>query len=332
MNSRNHTPRHPAPRPRGGARAVRMTLLLTLAAALAWPVAQAAAASRPTAATGNASAVGYASADLHGSVNPEGSNTSYYFQYGLTRSYGGQSAIADAGAGTSPVHVSLPVSGLQPLSVYHYRLVAVNAAGATIGPDRTLLTLKVPLSLAILASPNPLPFGGTATVQGTLSGTGNAGRVVTLQANAFPFTAGFQTLGNPEVTSATGSFSFPVLGLQQVTQFRVVTSTMPVVVSPVTTENVAVIIRSHLARTRRRGYARFYGTVTPAEPGAQVGILRTVAGRGVLAGGTVLKAGASPASSSFSRVVRIHRGVYRVLVRVVTGAQVSAYGQPLMIR
>ena len=127
-----------------------------------------------------------------GAVNPNGSDTSYYFQYGLTKAYGSQTAIADAGAGSKALPVRLAISGLQPLTVYHYRLVAVNSAGATIGDDEKLLTTKVPLSLAILASPNPVSFGGTVTVQGTLSGTGNANRAVVLQANAFPFTAGFQ--------------------------------------------------------------------------------------------------------------------------------------------
>jgi hypothetical protein len=31
-------------------------------------------------------------------------------------------------------------------------------------------------------------------------------------------------------------------------------------------------------------------------------------------------------------VVRVHKGVYRVLVRVVSAGQVSNYGQPLLIR
>ena len=100
--------------------------------------------------------------------------------------------------------VRLAICGLQPLTVYHYRLVAVNSSGATIGDDEKLLTTKVPLSLAILSSPNPVTFGGTVTVQGTLSGTDNANRVVVLQANPFPFTAGFQNVGNPGLTLANG--------------------------------------------------------------------------------------------------------------------------------
>ena len=76
---------------------------------------------------------------------------------------------------------------------------------------------------------------------------------------------------------------------------------------------------------------RIYGTVTPAENGMQVGILRITHGRGVLVGGTILRP-RTATSSSFSRPVRIGRGVYRVLVRVTNGAQVSSYSQPLLIR
>src|ERR1700704_3508241 len=99
-----------------------------LAAAAAMIPADAGAAAQPTVSTGGVHEVGYASAVLTGSVNPNGKDASYYFQYGPTKAYGGQTAIADAGAGTHGVAVRLPVTGLQPLTVYHYRLVAVNSA------------------------------------------------------------------------------------------------------------------------------------------------------------------------------------------------------------
>jgi hypothetical protein len=310
-------------------RGVRSSALVVAAvAALAVPAAAQAAV--PTVATGGARQVTYNSAALDGSVNPNGANTSYYFQYGLTRTYGGQSAIADAGAGTHAVKVSQAIAGLAPLTLYHYRLVAVNGSGASLGKDQTFLTTKVPLSLAILVSPNPVLYAGTITVQGTLSGTENANRAVALQANPFPFATGFQNVGNPELTSATGSFSFLVPGQAAATQFRVVTTGAKPVISPVATENVAVRVSSHVGHVRRRHFARIYGTVTPAVDGMQVGILRITHGRGVLVGGTVLRH-LSATSSRFSRVVPVTRGVYRVLVRVTNGAQVSNYGQPLVI-
>ncbi len=311
----------------------RLTAIAVLAvlAALASPAGDArAAVAPPTVVTGAARAVSYGSATLGGSVDPRGHDTSYYFQYGPTKSYGGQTTIADAGAGAGAVNVSQGVAGLQPLTVYHYRLVAVNSGGPAIGADRTLLTTKVPLSLQILTSPNPIPYGGTSTVQGTLSGTENGDREVVLEANSFPFSAGFQDVGNPELTTAGGSFSFPVLGLTQVTQFRVATNTTPPVLSPVAVESVAVLVDAHVGRARRRHFARIYGTVTPAEDGMQVGILRIAHGHGVLVGGTALRH-RSAASSAFSRVVPVERGVYRVLVRVTNGAQISNYSQPLVI-
>lgn len=320
---------------RGGdgptARAARRGLPAVVAAiaVLALPAA-AHAAVVPKVNTNGAREVSYGSAVLRGSVNPNGSNTSYYFQYGLTKAYGSQTAIADAGSGSKAVAVRLPISGLQPITVYHYRLVAVNSAGASIGDDEKLLTTKVPLSLAILSSPNPVPFGGTVTIQGTLSGTDNANRPVVLQASPFPYASGFQSVGNPGLTLANGEFKFVVLNQEQSTQFRVVSTPGKPVVSAVTTENVAVRVSSHVARTKRRGFARIYGTVTPAVIGAQVGMLRIAKGHGILAGGTVVKPRNS-ISGRFSRVVRVRKGAYRVLVKVAPGGVVSAYGTPLLI-
>jgi hypothetical protein len=320
----------PGPVNRTAGRRRLAAALALLLAALAIPAA-AQAAGPAKVNTHGAREVSYGSAVLTGSVNPNGSNTSYYFQYGINKNYGSQTAIADAGSGTKSVPVRLPIAGLQPITVYHYRLVAVNSFGATLGDDERLLTTKVPLSLAILSSPNPVPFGGAVTVQGTLSGTDNAKRAVSLQANAFPFTGGFQNIGNTELTTATGGFSFTVPSLTASTQFRVATSTNPPVVSPVAGENVAVRVSSHVARTKRRGFARIYGTVTPAVNGAQVGMLRIAQGRGILAGGTVARP-LSASSSRFSRVVRVRKGAYRVLVKVAPGPVVSAYGTPLLIR
>jgi hypothetical protein len=275
--------------------------------------------------------VSYGSAILTGSLNPNGRDTSYYFQYGLTRQYGGQTAIADAGAGTHALSVRLPIEGLQPLTVYHYRLIAVNGAGATIGGDRTLLTHKVPLSLQIAAAPDPVPFGGTTVLQGTLSGTENGNREVVLQQNTFPAFAGFSNLGNPELTSAAGGFAFPVLGLTQATEFRVVTTTNPPVVSAVAWENVTVQVEAHVGRSRRAHHVRVFGIVTPAVNNMLVAVMRIVHGGSRLAaGGSLHPRNAS--SSRFSIAVPHRRGLYQVLVRVTNGAQMSNYSGPLVVR
>ncbi len=272
---------------------------------------------------------------LHGSLDAKAYPTNYVFQYGATKFYGGQTPLAPGGQASSTIQVSQAIGGLQANTTYHYRILATSASGATPGVDRTFKTPKVPLSLQIAGSPNPVPFGDPFAVQGILTGTGNAGRVVALQTNPFPYVAGFKTLGNFEVTSSTGSFSFPVVGLLTNTQLRVVTTGAPYVTSPAVVEGVAVQVTLHVRRVhrpRRGEFVRFYGTITPAELGAHVGfqLLRHGA-PSVNQGGTIVTS-ATPTVSRFSTVVRIrHRGVYQALVQVFDGSHVSAYSAPIRI-
>ena len=307
--------------------------LLALLAFVSAPAAQAIASPAPSVTTGGVSNVAYSSAILYGYVDARGELTNYYFQYGPTGAYGAQSPLAPAGNGTGSVKVSQAIAGLQSGITYHYRIVASGPGGTVRGADRTFKTPKVPLSVQIAGVPNPVVFGGSFAVVGTLSGTGASTHAVVLQANPFPYTAGFKTVGSPELTSSTGGFSFPFAGLLENTQLRVVTVGSPVVTSPVVLENVAVRISFHVGRAHRRGYVRLYGTVAPAEVGALVGFQRLVpGGRTVNEGGTVVRAGTSTVSS-FSGALRVRgRGLYRALVKVSDGAHVSAYSAPVLVR
>lgn len=308
---------------------------LLCALALTAPGA-AAALTPPGVATGPATHVSYGAAVLEGTVNPKGSETFYYFQYGPTRAYGLQTGLHAAGAGRANEHVSVLVTGLQPLTRYHFRLVAVNNAGPGVGGDKAFMTPKVPLSLAILASPNPVVYGGVVTVQGTLSGTGNGNREVVLQANTFPYTAGFVNVGNPELTSASGGFTFNVVGVAAATQYRVVAVTRPPVASPVASELVAANVSAHVRRlhgrvVKGRRPVRFFGTVSPALDGMQVAIMRIVHGQNVLVGGMLL-GHRNATSSSFSRRMRVRRGIYRIYVRITNGALVPTFSAPVVVR
>ena len=176
-------------------------------------IAAPALAAVPVVTTGGNGSVTYQSAVLFGTVNPHGASTEVYFQYGTTNKYGLQSTPVEEPAGARAIAVSIAVSGLAAGTVYHYRIVASNAAGTALGPDKTVLTAKIPLSLAITAAPNPVEFGSPVTIEGTLSGTGSAGAAVQLQENQFPYTAGFVNVGNAELTLANGSFVFNELGV-----------------------------------------------------------------------------------------------------------------------
>jgi hypothetical protein len=298
--------------------------------------ALAAALPKPSVNTGGISGLTPTSVILHGAINAKAEPTNYVFQYGTTKAYGAQTALAPAGRGTMTIQVSQGVGALQPDTLYHYRIVGFGAGGAILGGDRSFKTPKIPLSLQIAGAPNPVPFGDTFLVQGTLFGTGNAGRVAALQANPFPYLQGFKTLGNPEVTNAVGGFSFPVVGMLVNTQLRVVTTAPPFISSPVIVEGVAVRVSFHVRRVHRHRPGRFYrmyGTVAPAEVGARVGFQLLRPGRpSVNQGGTFVRS-ALPTVSKFSTVVRVrHRGVYEALVQVADGSHVSAYSEPIRIR
>jgi hypothetical protein len=91
----------------------------------------------PTVTTEPTTSVTSTSATLNGTVNPNGSNTTYYFEHGLTQSYGSTTTEIDIGAGTDDVDVSTIIIVSDPLATYYYRLAATNALGTTYGADMT---------------------------------------------------------------------------------------------------------------------------------------------------------------------------------------------------
>ena len=83
---------------------------------------------KPSVTTGSASAVAATAATLAGTVNPNGSATTYRFEYGTTTSYGSQSPVVDAGSGSGDEPASTDLTGLAPGTTYHFRVVATNDA------------------------------------------------------------------------------------------------------------------------------------------------------------------------------------------------------------
>jgi hypothetical protein len=96
--------------------------------------------SKPQASTRAASGVHSTSATLHGSINPRGAKTTYYFEYGTSKSYGKQTAKRTLAAGTKARAVAISIAGLKPATTYHFRVVARNAAGTAAGRDLTFRT------------------------------------------------------------------------------------------------------------------------------------------------------------------------------------------------
>ncbi len=118
----------------------------------------------PIIATRPATAVMGTEATLNGAVDPQGINTTYHFEYGTTTSYGTSvpEPGASAGSDTAKEQVSKTITGLQPDTTYHYRLVA----GGSTGADSVFRTAQ-PTVATLAPAIGPANGGNSVTITGT---------------------------------------------------------------------------------------------------------------------------------------------------------------------
>ncbi len=126
----------------------------------------------PKAATEAATEVKEASAKLNGTVNPEGSATNYYFEWGESESYGHKTEAKSAGSGTSNVAEAEAVASLKAGTTYHFRIVADKGGYTVPGTDKSFTALKKAPKATTEAATE---VGATsATLNGTVNPEGNA--------------------------------------------------------------------------------------------------------------------------------------------------------------
>ncbi|HUN79367.1 MAG TPA: fibronectin type III domain-containing protein [Solirubrobacteraceae bacterium] len=113
---------------------------LALGSAPAWAAA-------PAIRGESSSSPGSSSVTLSAQVDPEGSPGSYFFEYGPSEAYGSVTPAESLGGGSEAVGAQTVVSGLQPGTLYHYRVVATNENGETArGTDETFTTYPASIS------------------------------------------------------------------------------------------------------------------------------------------------------------------------------------------
>src|SRR5947209_8290428 len=189
-------------------RTVLSSAAVAAIAAVSIGLTTAAAQSAPTATTSPATGVSDSGATLNGSVNPNGQATSYAFQWGPTSGYGHETTLTNAGSGTTSSAVNATVTGLTAGTTYHFRIIAMNSGGTSVGADQSFTTTGT----APPPSPPPSAKTGTATNVGqagaTLNGTANPGSQATTYYFEWGPTAnyGFQTSG---VNGGSGSADVP---------------------------------------------------------------------------------------------------------------------------
>lgn len=258
----------------GRLRALRV-YVLGLSVALLVAVASVAGASvvpGPHPATGGVEHVHGTSAQLSGSVNPNGLETSYYFQYGPTVAYGMQTKPVAIGHGTTTVKVGVAVTGL--LAGYHYRIVATapnpanpSAPFVVTGKDDVFSGGKTSKLRFVVAKRKEgelgTYYGGSVELVAALQGLGFAGKTVLLQATPYPYSAPFVQIGAPVVSSSNGTITVRFLHVKQNTELRLVTTDLRPLYSPTMLVHVSPALSMRVQKLSG-GRFRFYGTVQPA--------------------------------------------------------------------
>lgn len=98
----------------------------------------------PLARTEAATQVQDHAALLNGTVDPEGTDTHYSFEWGTTTSYGHNlpAEAEDLGTGIANITVDRALTGLLPSTKYHFRVKASSSVGTTYGSDATFTTTE----------------------------------------------------------------------------------------------------------------------------------------------------------------------------------------------
>jgi hypothetical protein len=145
-----------------------------------------------------ASAITPRSARLHGTINSNNNSARWYFEYGTTTAYGMSAptfagSLGSAGADQT---VSFDIAGLEPATVYHFRLVASQGffGGTPVpGPDQTFVTAPAAGAGA----------SGVTTRRATLTATIDPHGVATTYHFNYGLTSGYGS-STPEVDGGSG--------------------------------------------------------------------------------------------------------------------------------
>jgi hypothetical protein len=331
-----------------------------LAAVLAAAAAPAGAAKEavPSFNTGNVAHVSGSTAQLQGSVTPlklatgAYAATSYAFEYGPTTAYGTKTKLTPVPPPVAPaksVKVGQTVTGF--LLGSHYRIVGyyTNEKGELKGPfygkDKSYVNKKLSQLHFSIGKKREAQvttvYGGSAELGGSLLGSGNEKRAISLEATPFPFTSPFTSLSGTVLTARGGAFTFQVAHLTQNTEFRFVAAASLPLISRTVLVQVTPKITLHARRGGKTALFRLYGTVQPARNGATVQIQQLLpqkAGskkegpRAHSVATTTLKH-AGGGKSRYSVIVKLDGNYrYRAFVRLPKGPLASGHGANVLIK
>jgi hypothetical protein len=134
----------------------------------------------PTVTTEAATSVTSTSAVLEGTVNPNGTETAYAFQWGTSDAYGNEAPLplASAGDGKAAKLVGAKLTGLRPGTSYHFRIIALSLGGVSTGADQSFTTSGTspppPAAPRVITGPAQDLSSSSALLTGTVNPAGSS--------------------------------------------------------------------------------------------------------------------------------------------------------------
>jgi hypothetical protein len=127
----------------------------------------------PIVITDPATLIASFSATLNGLLDPHGLTTSVHFQYGPTTSYGLTTA-PQSHSGNTYLNIGSGISSLTASTTYHFRIVASNTSGTTMGSDGSFTTLTATGAPVVTTGSATNVTSSSATLNGSLDPHGLA--------------------------------------------------------------------------------------------------------------------------------------------------------------
>lgn len=157
----------------------------------------------PSVSTGGYDSLTSNSVTLTGSVNPQGCQTYYAFEYGRSSEGYPDEIIGSAGSGTSSVPVSTSSAIVQPSTSYHYRLSAWNSGGEVTGGSGSFTTPAACTKPTVTTEAASLVNSSTARLNGRINPNGCT--------TSYTFEYGLAGSGTyTKVTGSAGSGTGPI--------------------------------------------------------------------------------------------------------------------------
>lgn len=127
-------------------------------------------AGAPTVQTGTTAVPSISTAVLTGNVNPNGSPTSYWYEYGETTSLGTRTNSQTIGSGFSSVYAPAYITGLKANTTYYYKLSARNQTATVNGSTYSFRTNNTPAPQALAPTTRTLAATNISSTSANLHG------------------------------------------------------------------------------------------------------------------------------------------------------------------